>query len=386
MSPRPLQAVVVMGTRPEAVKLAPVVLELRRAPREFQVTLASTGQHRHLLPRHLRPFGLQPDLELDIMTPRQSLAQVTARSVSGLGAAFGRLRPEVVIVEGDTTAVFAGALAAFYQKIPIAHVEAGLRTDDKFHPFPEEINRRLTAVVTDIHLAPTRRAKENLLREGIPAKAIYVTGNTAIDALLFAARQEASPPKLPWGGEGRRRLLVVTAHRRESWGRPLEQIALALRYLARRFSEVQIVVAVHPNPTVRATFEKVLGKTGRVALIRPPDYLPFVQLLKRAYFIMTDSGGIQEEAPSLGVPVLVLRETTERVEGIRAGNAELVGRSRSGIVAAARALLEDPAKREKMAKVSNPYGDGKAASRIRRALLHYFGRAGRRPRDFGGDP
>jgi UDP-N-acetylglucosamine 2-epimerase (non-hydrolysing) len=376
---------VVLGTRPEAIKLAPVVLELRRPPREFRVTLASTGQHRHLLPRHLGPFGLKPDVELGIMRPGQSLPQITARSVLGLAAALSRLRPDLVMVEGDTSAVFAGALAAFYEKIPVAHVEAGLRTENKFHPFPEEINRRLTTVLTDLHLAPTPRAKENLLREGIPPRSIYVTGNTEVDALVYATRQNLPLPESVAHLPADEKLILVTAHRRESWGQPLRQIALALRDLANRCPDAHIVIAAHPNPVVRKTLRQVLGKTRRLSIIEPPDYFPFVQLLKRAYLILTDSGGIQELAPSLGVPVLVLRETTERIEGIRAGNAELVGRSRARILAAARALLEDPRKRERMARVSNPYGDGRAAGRIRQALLHYFGRAKRRPRDFDGD-
>jgi len=374
---------VVVGTRPEAIKLAPVVLALRRAPRRFQVRLISTGQHRELLRQHLRPFGLTPDVDLDVMQPRQSLSHITAASLTGLEAALADDPPELLLAEGDTTTVFAAGLAAFYQNVAVGHVEAGLRSRDKRHPFPEEINRRLMGALADLHFAPTPAARDNLLAEGVPADRIFVTGNTVLDALRTVADQP-EPRRLPIPrSELRgRRLLLVTAHRRESWGRPLRDICLALSDLLRRFPDTVVVYAVHPNPVVRRTAADVLGKASRAFLIEPPDYDVFVHLMKRAYLALTDSGGVQEEAPSLHLPVLVLRETSERGEGIAAGAARLVGRRRADIVAAASHLLRHPGAREAMAHIPNPYGDGRAAGRIRQALEFHFGFRRRRPADF----
>ena len=381
---RPLETMIVLGTRPEVTKLAPVALELRRHPGSFHVTLVGTGQHRELVPRHLRLFGLELDHDLRVMKPRQTLADITSRTVQRMDLLLNQARPDVLIVEGDTTAVLAAALAAFYHQVPVAHVEAGLRSGDMYNPFPEEMNRRLVGGIARIHLAPTARARENLLRENVPAEWIYVTGNTAIDALLIAARRRPARPAVPTSWLRGKRLVLVTAHRRESWGQGIRDICRALREIARRFPDVVVLYAVHPNPIVREAAEQVLAGETRVRLIGPPDYAEFVDLMKRAVLILTDSGGIQEEAPSLKKPVLVMRHTTERVEGIERGCSELVGTDPRRIVQRASALLTDPAAYAAMVAKGNPYGDGKAAARIRRVLAFHFGLTRRRPADFRG--
>lgn len=375
----------VLGTRPEVMKLAPVARELRAHPEQFRTTLVSTGQHRDLVPQYLRIFGLTADEDLKVMKPRQSLADITSRTVTRLDALLRAQRPDVVMVQGDTTAVLAAGLTAFYHQIPVAHVEAGLRSHDRYDPFPEEMNRRLVSPLAGINFAPTRQAKENLLRENVPAKTIYVTGNTTIDALLFAAKQKVVRPAVPAAWLRGRRLIVVTAHRRENWETGIREICLALAELARAFPDVVVVYAVHPNPIVRETAAKVLDGVERVHLITPPDYVEFVDLMRRSYLILTDSGGIQEEAPSLGKPILVLRKTTERPEGVAAGCARLVGTRRAEIVAQARELLTNEGAYRDMAQRANPYGDGKAAVRIRRALAYHFGRGGARPGDWGSE-
>jgi len=374
---------IVMGTRPEVMKLAPVALELKRYPRRFRVSLVGTGQHRDLVPQHLEQFDLRLDHDLKVMKRRQTLADITARTVQRMDALLADGHPDVLVVEGDTTAVLIAALAAFYRQIPVAHVEAGLRSGDAYNPFPEEMNRRLVAPLAGVHFAPTAAARENLLREGIAAERIFVTGNTAVDALLLAAKQRPAQPAQRGQWLSGRRMVLVTAHRRESWGQGIRQISLALRDLAERFEDIVVVYAVHPNPVVRETAGKVLRGVERVHLIGPPEHIAFVDLMKRCYLILTDSGGIQEEAPSLGKPVLVLRRTTERTEGVEAGCSELVGTERARIVKRASALLSDPAEYEAMVAKRNPYGDGKAARRIRRALAYHFGLDRRRPPDFG---
>lgn len=379
----PLDTMIVMGTRPEVMKLAPVALELKRYPRRFRVSLVGTGQHRDLVPQHLQQFGLQLDHDLKVMKRRQTLADITARTVQRMDALLADGHPDVLVVEGDTTAVLIAALAAFYRQIPVAHVEAGLRSGDAHDPFPEEMNRRLVAPLAAVHFAPTAAARENLLREDIAAERIFVTGNTAIDALLLAAKQRPAQPAQRGQWLSGRRMVLVTAHRRESWGQGIRQICLALRDLAKRFEDIVVVYAVHPNPVVRETAGEVLRGVERVHLIGPPEYIGFVDLMKRCYLILTDSGGIQEEAPSLGKPVLVLRRTTERTEGVEAGCSELVGTERARIVERASALLSDPAEYDAMVAKHNPYGDGKAARRIRRALAYHFGLDRRRPPDFG---
>ncbi len=372
-----------MGTRPEVVKLAPLALELRRHPKQFRVALVGTGQHRDLVPQHLRPFRLRLDADLGVMKARQPLAEITARTVRRMDALLADNPPDVVIVEGDTTAVLAAGLAAFYRKIPVAHVEAGLRSRDIYNPFPEEINRRLVGGLAEIHLAPTASARDNLLSENVSPDRIFVTGNTAIDALLIAAKRRPKRPAVPGAALRGRRLILVTAHRRENWDRGIQQICLALRDLLERFEDIAVVYPVHPNPVVRDQVSELLRGQDRAHLIAPAGYVEFVDLMKRSYLILTDSGGVQEEAPSLGRPVLVMREKTERTEGIEAGCSRLVGADRKRIVAETSRVLREPALYRAMVAAANPYGDGKAASRIRRALACHFGLTRRRPQDFG---
>jgi UDP-N-acetylglucosamine 2-epimerase (non-hydrolysing) len=376
---------VVLGTRPEAIKMAPLVAHLAAEPAHFSPRLVVTAQHREMVDQALAVFGLVPDRDLNLMQPGQTLPDLTCRVLTAMTAVLEEEQPDLVLVQGDTTTVLATALAAFYQQIPVGHVEAGLRTRNRYDPFPEEMNRRLTAPLAALHFAATPQARENLLRESIPAETIYVTGNPVIDALQRIAAQ--TPPPLaevvPEAAlaEGQR-LLLVTAHRRENWGEPLRHICQALRRLAETYPQVQVVYALHRNPVVREAAREVLQGCARVHLIEPPDYAAFVHLMKRAYLILTDSGGLQEEAPALGVPVLVLRRTTERPEGIAAGTARLVGTDPEAIVAAARELLEQPAAHAAMAQAVNPYGDGRAAARIAAAIKHYLGRTATPPEDF----
>lgn len=379
-------AVVVMpifGTRPEAIKLAPVIKALQAAP-EFEVRPVVTGQHREMLDQVLRAFDLAPVADLDIMEPNQSLTHITCAALSGLDGLLARHRPDVVLVQGDTTTTFAAALAAFYHRIPVGHVEAGLRTDDPYRPFPEEINRRLTSVLARWHYAPTRRAAERLRQEGVSADRIWVTGNTVIDALLHVAQnsgpvqQEAVRRHLEAG----RRLVLVTTHRRESWGEPHRAVYRALKELVERFSDVAVVVSVHPNPAVRRVATEELGGVPRTVLLDPPDYLAFVPLLKAAHLVLTDSGGLQEEAPALGKPVLVLREVTERPEGVEAGCARVVGTDTARIVEESSRLLQDPEAYRQMVAAVNPYGDGRASARIVQALRFALGLSEAAPEPF----
>jgi UDP-N-acetylglucosamine 2-epimerase (non-hydrolysing) len=382
-----LRVALVMGTRPEVIKLGPVFRELTRRE-AFAPLVIATAQHRQMLDQMLPLFGMTADVDLNIMQEGQTLGQVTCRALAGLEAAFAQVRPDIVLVQGDTTTVLTGALAAFYARIPVGHVEAGLRTNHKFSPFPEEINRRLTGVLADLHFAATPLARENLLAEGVRAETIFVTGNTVIDALRFIAGQDPPLPSPPaaggdsarsaqgWAsprtGEGQR-LLLVTAHRRENLGDPLRQVCRALRRLAADFPDVQVVYAVHPNPQVRAIAHEVLDGAPRVALIDPPDYQDFVALMSRAYLAITDSGGVQEEAPGLDLPVLVARDTSERPEGIATGAAQLVGTDEERLYAAAARLLTDPRAHQAMREAPCPYGDGQASRRIADALEQHFG-------------
>lgn len=371
----------VIGTRPEAVKMAPVVRALRQVA-AFEVKVVLTAQHREMLDQVLGQFQLAGDVDLDIMRPRQTLTQITVRSLQGLARAYARLRPDMVLAEGDTTTVFAAALAAYYARVPLGHVEAGLRTRDKFSPYPEEMNRRLAGVLADLHFAPTAAARANLLAERVPAGQIFVTGNTVIDALLWAAEHGELSAALAWVDEAPGPLVLVTAHRRENWGEPLRQACLGMVDLLARVPEARLIYAVHHNPAVRETVEAVLAGRPRIHLIEPPDYLDFVQLMKRARLILTDSGGIQEEAPSLGVPVLVLREKTERPEAVEAGVARLVGCHRERIAEEGSRLLADPEAHAEMARRVNPFGDGRAAGRIVGILEAHFGLAPRAPAAF----
>jgi len=377
-----LRVMVVLGTRPEATKLAPVILELRRRPAHFRVLLVSTGQHQDMVPQHLAGFGLKPDCELAVMRAGSPLASLTARTLEGLDPLLEQHSPGLVLAEGDTAAVFAAGLAAFYRRLPVAHVEAGLRTCHRHQPFPEEINRRLMSIVTDYHLAPTPRARQNLLAEGVPAGRICVTGNTAVDAVLLAAAGLAPLPATVPQQALRARMVLVTAHRRESWGEPLRQICLGLADLLAGFRDVHVVFSLHPNPIVRQTVSSVLGGVARCQLIDAPGYFEFVKLMQAAHLILTDSGGIQEEAPALGRPVLVLREVTERAEGLAAGCARLVGTDRRRLLEGAAEVLSDGALWQRMAQAPNPYGDGQAAPRIADALAHWFGLSPYPPEEF----
>ncbi|MEO0080203.1 MAG: UDP-N-acetylglucosamine 2-epimerase (non-hydrolyzing) [candidate division WOR-3 bacterium] len=359
------------GTRPEAIKLAPVIKDMEKRG-GFDVRVLVTAQHRRMLDQVLELFGIRPDYDLDVMKSDQSLSDVVVRSLLRLEQVIQQCRPDMLLVQGDTTSAFASALAAYYQQIPVGHVEAGLRTGDKFAPFPEEMNRRLIGALAELHFAPTRWARNNLVREGVPARAIHVTGNTVVDALLMTLKlsRDWRVPVLE-GVPSDRKVILVTGHRRESFGPGLERICRALRAIARRNRDVEIVYPVHLNPQVRGTVQKILSGTERVHLIEPLDYLTFVHLMERAYIILTDSGGIQEEAPTLHKPVLVLREKTERPEAVAAGTARLVGTAVTDIVAETERLLHSPTAYQRMSAAHNPFGDGKAAQRIGKIVAGY---------------
>jgi UDP-N-acetylglucosamine 2-epimerase len=350
--------------------MAPVVLEMRKHPEDFHVRVVVTGQHREQLDQVLRVFEITPDHDLSIMRHGQTLTQITARALEGLDEDLQSHPQDICLAQGDTTTTFVAALAAFYHKVPFGHVEAGLRTGNKYDPFPEEMNRRLAGVITTWHFSPTQEARANLLAEGIDPSTIYVTGNTSIDALRSVADRALSPEEDLAASliAPDHRLILVTTHRRENWGAPMENIATALRRIAEEFTDCELVVAMHRNPIVRDTLRAQLDGVERVHLIEPPDYAPFVHLMKRATLILTDSGGVQEEAPTLGVPILVLRRTTERPEGVDAGTAKLVGTDVETIVTEARTLLTNPEAHAAMSRAANPYGDGGAAKLIVDAL------------------
>jgi len=366
----------VFGTRPEAIKMAPLVHVLA-ARRGLDAKVCVTAQHRQMLDQVLDLFGIVPDFDLNLMRERQTLGDLTSGILHALGEVYDRWQPDAVLVHGDTTTTLAASLAAFYRYIPVGHVEAGLRTGNVWSPWPEELNRRVTDAVASWHFVPTDQAMHNLLSEGTPASQVVLTGNTVIDALLQVKRKLDADPTLTASMglrypflDATRRLILVTGHRRESFGEPFRHFCDALRQLARTNDGIQIVYPVHLNPNVRGPVHSVLGEEPNVHLIDPQDYLPFVFLMSRAYLIVTDSGGIQEEAPALGKPVLVTRETTERPEAIRAGTARLVGTGTERIVAEVSALLEDRAQYEAMAHATNPYGDGNASEKIADALIN----------------
>jgi UDP-N-acetylglucosamine 2-epimerase len=363
----------VFGTRPEAIKLAPVVKALGGRP-DFHCKICVTGQHREMLAQVLELFELRPDWDLDVMRPNQDLAYLTGAVLTGVGEVIRAFQPDRVIVQGDTTTTFAGALAAFYDRVPVAHVEAGLRTDDIYSPWPEEVNRRLVTHIADLHFAPTARARANLLREGVPSERIFVTGNTGIDALLWTAGLVESRSHLRAGFAAvlpphfaSRRLILMTGHRRESFDGGIARIARAVARIAER-SDTAVVFPVHRNPNVRTAIEP-LRCHANVLLTDPVDYPELVYLLKHCHFVVTDSGGIQEEAPSFGKPVLVTRETTERPEAMELGLAKLVGTDEERLFAEMTALLEDPGAYARMSREANPYGDGRASCRIARHLM-----------------
>jgi UDP-N-acetylglucosamine 2-epimerase (non-hydrolysing) len=368
------RVVVIFGTRPEAIKVAPVIKALREDPR-FELVTVATAQHRHMLDQVVKIFDIVPDVDLDLLTPRQTLGGMTERLLGLLGPLLPRLRPDLVLVQGDTTTAFVAALAAYYNRVPVAHLEAGLRTGDIWSPYPEEANRRLIAALTALHLAPTPASAANLLAEALPGHRVVVTGNTVIDALLWAVGtcRGYGDPALADLDAHADPVLLVTAHRRESWGRPLEQVGTALAQLAAAEPGLRIVVPVHRNPVVREALLPRLAGHPTITVVEPLDYAGFCQLMNRSHIILTDSGGVQEEGPSLGKPVLVMRDTTERPEGIAAGTARLVGTEPAVIVKEVRSLLHDRIAYECMAGAVNPYGDGRAAERVVAALAHFFG-------------
>jgi UDP-N-acetylglucosamine 2-epimerase (non-hydrolysing) len=371
-----MRALIVFGTRPEAIKLAPVVLAAKATP-GVEAIMCSTGQHRQMLDQVLSTFGLVPEYDINLMRPGQDLTHVTSAALEGVGSIIDETKPDWVVVQGDTTTAFASALAAFYRKTKVAHVEAGLRTGNIYSPWPEEMNRKLATQLTTVHFAPTQAASDNLKREAVSESAIVVTGNTVIDALHWVVDRlskdadfnEAISTRFDFLGSSKgRKLILVTGHRRENFDGGLERICTALGRLADR-GDIEIVYPVHLNPLVQTTVSKMLTGRSNIHLIEPLDYVPFIALMRMANFIITDSGGIQEEAPGLGIPVLVIRDTTERPEAIVAGTAELVGTSVEGLVRAASRLLDDPGAYALMAHAKNPFGDGKAAGRIVERLL-----------------
>ncbi|HEY7614567.1 MAG TPA: UDP-N-acetylglucosamine 2-epimerase (non-hydrolyzing) [Gemmatimonadales bacterium] len=364
----------VFGTRPEAIKMAPVIRRLQERSDRFESLICVSAQHRDMLDQVLDVFALRPDYDLEIMTPGQSPAGVAARVLDRLPPLLREIRPDVLLVQGDTMTTFAASFAAYLERIPSGHVEAGLRTGNRYHPFPEEMNRVLTTRLADLHFAPTTTARERLLAEGVPAETVLLTGNTVIDALLSTVRADYqfTTPALA-ALDPRSRVVLVTTHRRESFGAPLRNTCAAIADLVGHFPDIEVVLPVHPNPNVKSAVEEILCDTPRVRLIAPVDYLEFVHLMARSHLILTDSGGVQEEAPSLGKPVLVLRETTERPEGVEAGTAVVVGTDRERIVATASRLLSSADAYQEMANAVSPYGDGKAGERIVAALEQRYG-------------
>ncbi|HEV7122511.1 MAG TPA: UDP-N-acetylglucosamine 2-epimerase (non-hydrolyzing) [Rhodanobacter sp.] len=354
----------IVGTRPEGIKMAPLIRALKREP-WARVTVLATAQHRDLLDQVLALFDIQPDVDLDIMRANQTLPELTARLITALDVKFGQLTPDVVLAQGDTTTVMTAALVAFYRRVAFGHVEAGLRTHDLDNPFPEEMNRLVAGHLARWHFVPTERSRKNLLREGISDEDIHVTGNTVIDSLLEVAAKDW-PLDIPL--DPQRRLVLVTAHRRENFGEPLQAVCRAIRVLADRYEDIEVLYPVHPNPNVSAVAHELLGDHPRVRLCQPLDYAPFVEVQKRAFLILTDSGGVQEEAPALGKPVLVMRTETERPEAVDEGVVRLVGTDEAIIVREASRLLDDPVAYREMARGVSPYGDGKASQRIVAAL------------------
>ncbi|MGG3495873.1 UDP-N-acetylglucosamine 2-epimerase (non-hydrolyzing) [Peribacillus simplex] len=364
-----LKVMTVFGTRPEAIKMAPVVLELKKHQEEIETIVVVTAQHRDMLDQVLQCFKIRPDYDLNMMKERQTLEEITTRSIGELSALMKELQPDIVLVHGDTTTTFIASLAAFYNKIQIGHVEAGLRTGNKYSPYPEEMNRQLTGVLADLHFAPTNQAAENLILENKKSDSIHITGNTAIDALKTTVRKDYEHPIL--SGLNGDRMLLMTAHRRENIGKPMEEIFRSVKRLLEDHTDIQVVFPLHKNPVVREIAYRIFGETERLHLIEPLEVLDFHNFAAHAHLIMTDSGGVQEEAPSLGVPVLVLRDTTERPEGIEAGTLLLAGIEEERIYQLATDLLTNEETYKKMATASNPYGDGFASKRIVEILLKH---------------
>jgi len=365
-----IKVLTVFGTRPEAIKMAPLVKALQNQTDHIACKVAVTAQHREMLDQVLDLFRITPDHDLNIMLPNQTLYDVTVRALAGLQEVLAHEAPDIVLVHGDTTTTFVAGLAAFYRQIPVGHVEAGLRTGNKYSPYPEEMNRKLTGAIAELHFAPTPVSRANLLREGVPAENIFVTGNTVIDALVATVKDEFhfADKRLQNIDYTKKRVLLVTTHRRENLGEPLRNVYTALAEIIKKYPDVEIVFPVHKNPKVRQIVMDVLGDMDRVHLVDPLDYEPFINLMNKSHIILTDSGGLQEEAPSLGKPVLVLRDTTERPEAVEAGTVKLVGVDREKIVGETLRLLDDLNAYRSMGMAHNPYGDGKAAKRIAAVL------------------
>jgi UDP-N-acetylglucosamine 2-epimerase (non-hydrolysing) len=385
-----IKIVAILGTRPDTIKMAPVLFALQKYPREFRTITVATAQHREMLDQVLHLFKIRVNQDMNIMMPRQSISGVVIRALEKLDMSFRKIEPDLVLVQGDTTTTFVGSLAAFYHRIPVGHIEAGLRTDDKYQPFPEEINRRLTSSLTDLHFAPTGTARKALLAEHVVPERIFLTGNTVIDALLATVKKthRFSDPLLEALVRERRRskgrIVLITCHRRENWGGPMLQVCSAIKKLSLRYRDTMFVFPVHLNPVVREVVFPLLGGLDNVLLIEPLEYASFVHLMNESYLILTDSGGVQEEAPSLGKPVLVLRQVTERPEAIKAGTVKLVGLDERPIVSEASRLMDSAASYRKMANATNPYGDGKAAWRIVEILRWHFGLRKGRVSEFRG--
>ena len=370
-----IKLMTVFGTRPEAIKMCPLVLEMQKYPDFIEPIVAVTAQHREMLDQVLQLFAIKPDYDLNIMTAGQTLYDVTGRALAGLKDVLAEAQPDMVLVHGDTTTTFVGALASFYAQIPVGHVEAGLRTGNKFSPYPEEMNRKLTGAIADIHFAPTSTSKNNLLKENIDPAAIVVTGNTVIDALQTTVKADYrfTDSGLQKALAGGKRLILVTTHRRENLGEPMRHVYQALRKVLEYHPDVEAIFPVHKNPKVREIVDEELGKLAQVHLIEPLDYEPFANLMAKVDIVLTDSGGIQEEAPALGKPVLVLRDTTERPEAVDAGTVKLVGTAYDDVLRETSLLLDDSKYYQSMAEAANPYGDGRACERIIRKILHENG-------------
>lgn len=371
---------VVFGTRPEAIKMAPLVLQLKKQSEKFETMTVVTAQHRQMLDQVLQTFNIEPDIDLDIMIKQQTLTDITVKILAKLDKLLKEMKPDIILVHGDTTTTFATSLAAFYNQVRIGHVEAGLRTWEKYSPFPEEMNRQMTDAVTDLYFAPTMQSKENLIKENHDEKTIFVTGNTAIDALKLTVQENYYHDVLEQIPSNHR-LILVTMHRRENQGEPMRRVFRTLRQVVEAHDDVEVIYPVHLSPAVQEAAKEILSNHPQIHLIEPLDVVDFHNIAARSYFIMSDSGGVQEEAPSLGKPVLVLRDTTERPEGVTAGTLKLVGTESENIREAMETLLTDETVYHQMSQASNPYGDGRTSERIVEAIAHYFGRA-ERPENF----
>jgi len=376
-----IKVMTVFGTRPEAIKMAPLVLALKERADEFEAVTVVTAQHRQMLDQVLEIFKIKPDYDLDVMKQRQTLSEITSNVLMNLDKVIATEKPDIVLVHGDTTTTFAASISAFYNQTAIGHVEAGLRTWDKYSPFPEEMNRQLTDVLSDLYFAPTSQSEANLLQENHPQKAIYITGNTAIDALKQTVQSDYNHSILDVV-DADKRMILVTMHRRENQGEPMKRVFKVMRQVVETHDDVEIVYPVHLNPVVQEAAQDILGNHPRIHLIDPLDVVDFHNLAARSFFIMSDSGGVQEEAPSLGKPVLVLRDTTERPEGVEAGTLKLVGTQPEQVHDAMVELLDDQAVYEAMAHAKNPYGDGQASQRILDAIAYHFGQSKEKPEAF----